>query len=657
MDFEHVFRKYRSVDYRRQRDNEPETETPYAESVASTPHTGFAGVTLYKGKALATEIETYRRRIQALLQFFDLIAPHWWDRLHPFKNQFVRRPSRSANLLRNAQERLSMRLARLTPRSVMPAAAAVVSIEERDSVAVLPKSLYRTSTSKERTGYKLDNFENGNELMMLALSIARRLGEIERSKQQAILYALDWINFDGRDLRVRARRTAMLAKHVKACLIESFQGVQAVITHYFRRRVLTSADGESTRLPAIEEYTDAKLQLKYAFQGITANRLNSTCQVIMDMLMQVDPITQKDQTAGVGILTDIQSEEMMELLSRGQYLPSSGPISSEGDDVTLGQEVVAPEKPYRLNEVQQEPQKQEQGLPAQETTVARKHLIERTSSPLGELKHWSSPELKDTLLHSAAGANPHLTFPWPSLGEASALAGNLDWEEELPDEEEEFKKAEQRMARRQARLEEVKRKEVSKSIARFLARKETKKLQLVRLQKQSEQPEAVGKPPVLGKSNSRETMAVQSQSILDKPKRRDSRRVGYISAGDNEDQRQAPARGAQVAKPATNSRQQQQQRQRLKQQIQRQKSPSHHLSKLMVSRSPSKPKSPVALGRSSGDREGPRNSQPPLLSPYAASIDETDLLTADFRQKLRRSKKPTRSPLRTPRSGDKRIAH
>ncbi|KAL7062182.1 hypothetical protein AAHC03_01858 [Spirometra sp. Aus1] len=636
-------------------------DTPYAESVASIPHTGFAGVTLYKGKALATEIETYRRRIQALLQFFDLIAPHWWDRLHPFKSQFVRRPSRSANLLRNAQERLSMRLARLTPRSVMPAAAAVVSIEERDSVAVLPKSLYRTSTSKERTGNKLDNFENANELMALALSIARRLGEIERSKQQAILYALDWINFDGRDLRIRARRTAMLAKHVKACLIEGFQGVQAVITHYFRRRVLASADGENTHLPAVDEYTDPKLQLKYAFQGITANHLNSTCQVIMDMLMQVDPVTQKEQTTAVGMLTDIQSEEMMELLSRGKYLPSSGPISSEGEDVTLGQEVVAPEKPHRFSELQQEQQQQEESFPTQETSLARKHLIEPAITTLGDLNPWSSPELKDTLLHSAAGTNPHLTFPWPSLGEASALAGNFDWEEELPDEEEEFRKAEQRMARRQASLEAAKRKEVSKSIARFLARKETKKMQLARLQRRPEELETVEKPPIISKSASRETMAVQSQNVVDKPsrpKRRDSRRVGHISAGDNEDERQVQTRGAQAATAGTtttNPRQGQQQQQRQRQ-IQ-QKPPPQRLAKLLASRPPSKVKLTATLGRSSGDREGPRNLQPLLLSSDAASSDEADLLTTDFRKSLRRSKKPTRGPLRAPRSGDRRNAH
>lgn len=283
-DFSRIHRKYRKT-ANLPKGLDHDTDTTHVESAPTAPYTAYTGATLLKGKALAAEIENYRRRAEALLHFFDLVAPQWWDKLYPFKDEMVQRPSRSADRLRLAENRLNVRLARLTPRMIMPAAAAVASIEERDLVTVLPRNLVQGHNLRGGGGIPTtEKMENIREQLNLAFSISRRLGEIERLKQQIILHAMDWIYADGNDLNVRSQRFETLAKYIQPCLIEHHEGVQALITHYFRRRSNPFSDIEGRHRPMPGSTEDPKLQLKYAFNAITAANISTTNRAILNML-------------------------------------------------------------------------------------------------------------------------------------------------------------------------------------------------------------------------------------------------------------------------------------------------------------------------------------------------------------------------------------
>ncbi|VDD76958.1 unnamed protein product [Mesocestoides corti] len=287
MNFGYSYRRYRGRPVWERNHQEADQDLTHAESVVTAPYNSFTGVTLQKGAALAAEIENYRRRVLALLTFFDSVAPHWWDQLHRFNGEMVKRPSRSAERLVKVQARLKARLARLTTRMVIPAAAAVATIEERDTIAVLPRNLFHSATNRERRSHRIEGFENKQETLKLAYSIARRLGEVERSKQQVILHAADWINSDGRDFALRAHRLALLTKNIKHCLIEKFRGVQALITHYYRRRSSNKSDDDA-KSPPHEEQTDPKSRLMHAFCEVTAASINTTNSEIVRIMANAD---------------------------------------------------------------------------------------------------------------------------------------------------------------------------------------------------------------------------------------------------------------------------------------------------------------------------------------------------------------------------------
>ncbi|KAL5111507.1 hypothetical protein TcWFU_002055 [Taenia crassiceps] len=284
MDFEHTYRRQKIYTLRNQQRKENEPEVTRVDSAITAPYNSFTGVTLQKGAALSTEMENYRRRVIALLNFFDSMAPHWWDQLHRFNGRWVKRPSRSAELIVKLQTRLKVRLTRLTPRMVIPAAAAVVTIEESDIVSVLPQNLLHLTNQRTTQRPKMGKFENVQETLKLAYSIARRLGEVERLKQQLILYVVEWINADGRDFPLRAQRLALLTKNIKYCLIERFKGVQALITHYYRRR--SSNNSEDNR--DIEIEADSKSRLMYAFRQVTAASISTTSMEILRIMANAD---------------------------------------------------------------------------------------------------------------------------------------------------------------------------------------------------------------------------------------------------------------------------------------------------------------------------------------------------------------------------------
>ncbi|VDD83718.1 unnamed protein product [Mesocestoides corti] len=248
-------------------------------------HTTFTGTNGIKGRTLAAEIERYRRAVESLIRFLVEVAPDWWDKRHPFKGDLVLRPSKSADQLRAIQSRLNARLGRLTSRVILPAAAAVVSIEEQDKVTVMPPKFFQPHSVGKLTAVASDvasKLINTEEQLTLALSISRRLGEIERLKQELILYALDWIDADGNDQNLRLQRYDALAEHVEACLIEKHEGVRALIKHYFRRRSESNAVGSVNNNHYASE--DPKIQLKYAFNAVTADTISSTSRVILNML-------------------------------------------------------------------------------------------------------------------------------------------------------------------------------------------------------------------------------------------------------------------------------------------------------------------------------------------------------------------------------------
>ena len=289
MDFDHSYLRYR-VHALRNRRNGPQTDKAIAhvDSAVTAPYNSFTGVILQKGAALSAEIENYRRRVITFLNFLDSIAPHWWDKLHKFNDCLVKRPSRSAELVVKLQSQLKSRLTRLTPRMVIPAAAAVVTIEERDIIPVLPQNLLHSTNQRMNRRSNMAKSENIQEMLKLAYSIARRLGEVERSKQQLILYAVEWIYSDGRDFALRAQRLALLTKNIKHCLIEKFKGVQALITHYYRRRSTNNPEDGETAPTSTEMLTDSKYRLMNAFCEVTAASISKTNIDILQVMSNAD---------------------------------------------------------------------------------------------------------------------------------------------------------------------------------------------------------------------------------------------------------------------------------------------------------------------------------------------------------------------------------
>lgn len=193
--------------------------------------------------------------------------------------KLVRRPSRTADKLRAAHDRLVARLARLTPRVIVSAANAVMSIEEVEAVSILPPSLLHIRSAARA----VETHAIGVEKQLIGIfTFVRRISEIERLKQQMILYTMDWIKADGNDLRVRAQRLERLAQHIQPCLIENHEGVAALIRHYFRRR--SNPKGDEKIRQILDSSDDAKIQLKYAFNAVTADNIYSTNRLIMELI-------------------------------------------------------------------------------------------------------------------------------------------------------------------------------------------------------------------------------------------------------------------------------------------------------------------------------------------------------------------------------------
>ena len=279
------------------------------------------GSRLTRGRTLDGEIDRYRRRVEALVHFLDRMAPQWWDKLHLFETngEMVRRPSRSADLLRATQSRLVARLTRLTPRVIVSAAAAVVSIEEAEKVPILPSCFIRNHAWHRNTEA---NASNAEERLANAFALARRLGEIERLKQELILHAMDWISSDGNDLKVRLQRMESLARHIQPCLIENHEGVSAVIRHYFRRR---SKPKKEVKVSAdLDPLSDAKQQLKHAFSCITAENMCSTNQAIIGLLE-----TNHKKSFQVGETREKQTGRINEMLNREMLEYSIGRSTEE----------------------------------------------------------------------------------------------------------------------------------------------------------------------------------------------------------------------------------------------------------------------------------------------------------------------------------------
>ncbi|KAL5103538.1 hypothetical protein TcWFU_004788 [Taenia crassiceps] len=243
--------------------------------------TSVEGTCLTRGRTLASEIDWYRHRVEALVHFLDRMAPQWWDHMHPFGEggKLVRRPSRTADKLRAVHDRLASRLARLTPRMIALATNAVMSIEETESISILPPSLRHVRSAARAVGTQAIGVE---KQLFVIFTFVRRISEIERLKQQLILHTIDWIKADGNDLQVRAQRLERLAQHVQPCLIENHEGVAALIRHYFRRR--SNPKGDEKIRQILDSSDDAKMQLEYAFNAVTADRIYSTNRLIVELI-------------------------------------------------------------------------------------------------------------------------------------------------------------------------------------------------------------------------------------------------------------------------------------------------------------------------------------------------------------------------------------
>ncbi|VDP91267.1 unnamed protein product [Echinostoma caproni] len=253
-------------------------------SLSRAPTPTLLGSNNQCGSALATEIDSYRRRIQTLLHFFDCIAQHWWDHLYPYKRDLIKRPSRSADEIRSYRTRLVARLNKFTMRTVAPAAAAIAMMEAQASVKVLPPNLLSPLSMDMMTMDVPITGDNGAALLNKACNLARRIGDIEKLKQRLILAALTWITSDGRDFNLRTQRIALLARHAEPCLIEHFPGVRALLTHYYRPRVLVQ---KSTGSGAV--YATAKTNTTPRTEPITAARLTTTNEQIAAAIQQGCP--------------------------------------------------------------------------------------------------------------------------------------------------------------------------------------------------------------------------------------------------------------------------------------------------------------------------------------------------------------------------------
>ena len=270
------------------------------------------GSRLSRGRTLDGEIDRYKRRVEALNHFLDRMAPQWWDRMYLFEGngELVKRPSRSADMLRTTQSRLMARLARLTPRVIVCAASAVISIEEAEKVSVLPSCFIRNHTWPRTTEVGRANRE---EQLAMAFALARRLGEIERLKQQVILHAIDWITADSNDMKVRLQRMESLARRVQPCLIENHEGVSAVIRHYFRRRSKPKAEEKMRAF--VDPLSEAKRRLKHAFSAITADDVCCTNQAIVEILARNHEesfLVGCREDGGRGKVNEMLSKEVLE---------------------------------------------------------------------------------------------------------------------------------------------------------------------------------------------------------------------------------------------------------------------------------------------------------------------------------------------------------
>ncbi|KAF5400794.1 hypothetical protein PHET_05699 [Paragonimus heterotremus] len=249
-------------------------------NLSQAPSPNMFGSNTQCGSALATEIDAYRRRIQTLLHFFDCIAQHWWDHLYPYKRNLIKRPSKSADEVRSYQSRLFARLNKFTMRTVVPAAAAIATMEAHATVKILPQNLLG-SVSVDLTHSDIPLVvDNSDALLHKACNLARRLGDIEKLKQRLILSALTWITSDGRDFALRAQRIALLARHAEPCLIEHFAGLRALLTHYYRPRVLVQKQSD---------ITGSSNLVSSRVEPITATRLTTTNEQIAEAIESVYP--------------------------------------------------------------------------------------------------------------------------------------------------------------------------------------------------------------------------------------------------------------------------------------------------------------------------------------------------------------------------------
>ncbi|KAF7255991.1 hypothetical protein EG68_06604 [Paragonimus skrjabini miyazakii] len=275
-------------------------------NLSQAPSPNMFGSNTQCGSAIATEIDAYRRRIQTLLHFFDCIAQHWWDHLYPYKRNLIKRPSKSADEVRSYQSRLLARLNKFTMRTVVPAAAAIATMEAHASVKVLPKNLL-SSMSVDLTHSDIPFVvDNSDALLHKACNLARRLGDIEKLKQRLILSALTWITSDGRDFALRAQRIALLARHAEPCLIEHFAGVRALLTHYYRPRILVQKQSDR---PGSSNLVSSR------FEPITATRLTTTNEQIAEAIESVYPRANQYSTNSGAIGSENTTDELQPSLS------------------------------------------------------------------------------------------------------------------------------------------------------------------------------------------------------------------------------------------------------------------------------------------------------------------------------------------------------
>ncbi|VDQ02808.1 unnamed protein product [Trichobilharzia regenti] len=229
------------------------------------------------GNALNTEIDVYRRRIQSLLQFFDCISPMWWDRLYPFKGNFIKRPSRTAEDVRFHQKCLLSHLGKFNMRKVIPATAAISMMETHASIKDIPPNLLNPNdiTNLDTTLTS----ENNATLLNKACNLAQNLADIEKLKQDLILSSVNWIMSDGRDYNLRIQRIALLERHSEPCLIENFPGVRALLTHYYRPRILINDYYMNT---TDSDYPSSSSSISHS-EPLTAIKLTTTTDQIISM--------------------------------------------------------------------------------------------------------------------------------------------------------------------------------------------------------------------------------------------------------------------------------------------------------------------------------------------------------------------------------------